>query len=69
MGLILLSVLLHNDASFCHFKPLVCHLASHDFTIMKIRVNSTNKHVCDGKRGGCVAKETCEELNAKSAFP
>lgn len=65
-GLILLAVLLLSGASFCHFKPLVCHLASRDFTIMKMKVYSTNDDVCGGKWGGCVVRTTWEELSAKS---
>lgn len=48
-GLILLAVVLLSGASFCRFKPLVCHLASHDFTVMKMKVYSTNDDVCGGK--------------------
>lgn len=48
------------------WKPLVCPLASHDLTVMETEVNDD---VCDGKWGGCVAKTTCEEPNAKSRFP
>lgn len=38
MGFILLSVFLHTGPSFCHFKPLVCHLASCDFTVMEVLI-------------------------------
>lgn len=38
MSFILLSLFLHISPSFCHFKPLVCHLAGHDFTIMKVLI-------------------------------
>lgn len=38
MGFILLSVFLHIGPSSCHFKPLVCHLASQDFTIMNVLI-------------------------------